>query len=187
MIKFNELKIENCNKTLVIDASVINLPYYTDIYIESITIDTQDTYVGTGPSSTPLFNHVVPENQSLKTIRLNLDSTVLNAGFDTNLLFVYVSVKGVAAIDVPCGMDNVHTIGVVTNLYPIYKQSIKLLSSISDDCQNPQDLVSFILKLNALDLAIKTCNYVTAIKYWKKYFTGATLNNVLTNKCGCNG
>jgi hypothetical protein len=40
MIKFNELKIENCNKTLVIDASVIDLPYYTDIYIESITIDT---------------------------------------------------------------------------------------------------------------------------------------------------
>ena len=58
----------------------------------------------------------------------------MNAGFDTNLLFVYVTVKGVAAIDVPCGMDNVHTIGVVTNLYPIYKQSIKLLSSISDDC-----------------------------------------------------
>ena len=40
MIKFNELKIENCNKTLVIDASVIDLPYYTDMYIESITIDT---------------------------------------------------------------------------------------------------------------------------------------------------
>lgn len=187
MIKFNELKIENCNKTLVIDTSVIDLPYYTDIYIESITIDTQDTYVGTGPSSTPLFKYIVPADQSLKTVRLDLNSTALNAGFDTNLLFVYVSVKGVAAIDVPCGMDNVHTIGVVTNLYPIYKQSIKLLSSISDDCQNPQDLVSFILKLNALDLAIKTCNYVTAIKYWKKYFIGATLNNVLTNKCGCNG
>ena len=169
MIKFNELKIENCNKTLVIDASVINLPYYTDIYIESITIDTQDTYVGTGPSSTPLFKYIVPVDQSLKTVRLDLNYIALNAGFDTNLLFVYVSVQAVPAIDVPCGMDNVHTIGVVTNLYPIYKQSIKLLSSISDDCQNPQDLVSFILKLNALDLAIKTCNYVTAIKYWKKY------------------
>ena len=39
MIKFNELKIEDCNKSLIIDASVIDLPYYTDIYIESVTID----------------------------------------------------------------------------------------------------------------------------------------------------
>ena len=121
MIKFNELKIEDCNKSLIIDASVINLPYYTDIYIESITIDTQSTYVGTGPSSTPLFRHDVPVEQSLKTIRLDLNSTALGSGFDTNLLFVYISVKGIAAIDTPCGMDNIHTIGVITNLHPIYK------------------------------------------------------------------
>ena len=187
MIKFNELKIEDCNKSLIIDASVIDLPYYTDIYIESITIDTQSTYVGTGPSSTPLFRYNVPIEQSLKTIRLDLNSTVLGSGFDTNLLFVYVSVKGIAAIDTPCGMDNIHTIGVITNLYPIYKQSIKLLSNLQDDCQNSQDIVNFILKLNALDLAIKTCNYVTAIKYWNKYFSEVSLNNVLINNCGCNG
>ena len=130
MIKFNELKIEDCNKNLIIDASVIDLPYYTDIYIESVTIDTQDTYVGTGPSSTPLFRYSMPAGQLLKTLKVDLNSTVLGSGFDTNLLFVYISVKGIAAIDTPCGMDNVHTIGVITNLYPIYKQSIKLLSNM---------------------------------------------------------
>ena len=187
MIKFNELRIENCNNTLIIDASVRDLSYYNDIYIDSITIDTQATYVGSGPSSNAIFTYNVPIGQSLKNIRLDLNATVLGVNFDTNLLFIYVSARGIPQIDVPCDMDNVHTLSVITNLYLIYRNGLKLLSEAQDDCQNSsKSLVDFILKLNAFDLAIKTCNYVTAIRYWNKYFKSDKYQS-LTNNCGCNG
>lgn len=50
MIKFNELRITDDSKYLIIDASVPDYPYYKDIYIDSICIDTQDTYKDGGPS-----------------------------------------------------------------------------------------------------------------------------------------
>ena len=100
---------------------------------------------------------------------------------------VLANVRGIPTEDVPCGMDNVYTIGVITNLYLIYRNAMKLLSESQDNCKNSSKaLIDYILKLNAFDLAIKTCNYVTAIKYWNKYFKKG-LPNVLTDNCGCDG
>lgn len=62
MIKFNELRITPDGKSLIIDASIENLPYYKDVYIDSVIIDTQDTYVMSGPSNNPVFTHTMPED-----------------------------------------------------------------------------------------------------------------------------
>lgn len=55
MLKFNELRITPNGSHLIVDASVDNMDYYKDIIIDSIIIDTQDTYTQNGPSSKPVY------------------------------------------------------------------------------------------------------------------------------------
>lgn len=55
MIQFNELRITPDSKHLIIDASIDNSSYYDNVILDSIVIDTQDTYVANGPSSKPVY------------------------------------------------------------------------------------------------------------------------------------
>ena len=49
MINFKELRISECDNSLIIDVEVKDDSYYENIYIDQIIIDTQDTYLGSGP------------------------------------------------------------------------------------------------------------------------------------------
>ena len=55
MIKFNELRITPNNESLIIDVSIEDADYYQNVVLDSIIIDTQDTYVENGPSSKAVF------------------------------------------------------------------------------------------------------------------------------------
>ena len=55
MIQFNELRITPDSKHLIIDASIDNSSYYDNVILDSIVIDTQDTYIANGPSSKPIY------------------------------------------------------------------------------------------------------------------------------------
>lgn len=55
MIRFNELRITKDGKHLIIDVSVRSQSYYNDVYLDSISIDTQNTYKDGGPSSSIVY------------------------------------------------------------------------------------------------------------------------------------
>lgn len=215
MINFKELRISECDNSLIIDVEVKDDIYYENIYIDQIIIDTQDTYLGIGPSSNPIYNHTVEETVTqvftkqdvidtevfdyqeedyvyvsdggnVKNLRLSIPQSQLNVDVNSNLFFIYVSTKGIPSPETPCGEDNIITLGVVANLSPIYKASISYLSKITDKCAESRELVDFLLKINALDLALKTCNYQLAIKYWNKFFKKLYINPITYN-CTCNG
>lgn len=61
MIKFNELRITPNNESLIIDVSIEDADYYKNVVLDSIIIDTQDTYVENGPSSKAVFKYTVAE------------------------------------------------------------------------------------------------------------------------------
>lgn len=65
MIQFNELRVSPDGKKLIIDASVKDLQYYDDVYIDAVIVDTQDTYVANGPSAKPVFYYEVAMNDSI--------------------------------------------------------------------------------------------------------------------------
>lgn len=184
MIQFNELRVTPDGKNLIVDASVKNLSYYDDIYIDSILVDTQDTYVANGPSSKPAFKYQLDDSD--KNIRLELNSTLLQLPIDGNLFFVYVVVKGTPSPDTPCGMDNTITMGVTANLYPFYRSSINYMKEIENNCDVPRNFVNAFLQLKALELSIKTGHYAQAIKYWNKFFKEAKSITINTG-CNCNG
>lgn len=190
MVQFNELRISPDGKNLYIDVSVKNEEYYRDVYIDSIMIDDQDTYKNSGPSSRSkivypvcdILSGITPD-EDLKRVKLVLDSTDL--GSMDKLFFVYVKTKGTPREDTPCGMNNTITMGTVADLYPFYQRAMSYIGELAESCSVPQDFVDYILRLKAMELAIKTCNYEDAIDYYTKFLRGRKDTTVRKGGCGC--
>lgn len=65
MVQFNELRITPDGKNLIIDVSVQDMEYYDNVFIDSIIIDTEDTYIPSGPSTNPIFSYTVEESSDV--------------------------------------------------------------------------------------------------------------------------
>lgn len=190
MVHFNELKITPDGAHLIIDISVKNETYYKNVYLDSIVIDNQDTYVGTGPSSNPVYQYTISDVVSGLTAKhsfrkhFRLDLTSIDLPLD-GLLFIYIRTKGTPAPDTPCGEDNVTTLGTVVNVYPFYQQAMNYIGELASNCSIPQNFTDYILKLKGLELAIRTGNYPDAIKYFNKFFKNKSDVVIRKGGCGC--
>lgn len=200
MINFNELRVTD--KCLIIDASVSTLPYYDNVYIDTVIVDTQDTYMANGPSGNPIFSYTVegadiiqtveticsqykdkfnpmidPQSDDndpggKKNIRIELDSKALGVSLNNTLFFVYVITKGTPSPDTPCGMDNQTTMGVVANLYPFYRSMMCYMKETLNRCDIPKNFLDKYLRFKAFELSLKTCHYTEAINLWNKFLRG---------------
>lgn len=56
MVVFNECRVDDEAKRLLIEASVDTLNYYNQVYINAVIVDTDETYSESGPSSTPVYS-----------------------------------------------------------------------------------------------------------------------------------
>lgn len=216
MIVFNQLNITPDGKHLVIEAVVEDSRYFDNVEIDSIVIDSQDTFVPNGPSSKPIYTYTVKNDEYDKTysepedccspvlededdsycltegsqqtryIRMELSEKELGIPLTGSMLFVYVITKGYPSPDTPCGYDNSKAMGVVVNLYPYYQGMMNGVKEINDNCSVPKYFINNILRFKAVELSIKTGNYIQAIKYWKQFFSGSKVRTVQRN-CGCYG
>ena len=213
MVDFNELRVSPDRKNLIIDVSIKDLSYYENVYIDSIIIDTQDTYIPSGPSNSPIFTYEVvsnvtpvyslldcgcdqvqdyidkencfeTSNNEEKRVRLELDNTALDNHLKGNLFFVYVITKGTPSSDTPCNMDNTINLGVTADTYPIYTNMLNSLKEL-ESCGTPKLFTDAFLRFKAFELSIKTGQYSQVINYWNKYFKSLDIPN--NNNCSCNG
>lgn len=170
MIKYNKLQIDG-NK-LIIDFEIEDKPYYDSLSIEGVRVDTPLTY-GT---DTPYFLYD-EDDATQYTTEIFIPDAKKELLIITPI--VYISLPP----DTPCGAD-------VIDMAAIYDRNILIdkglgyLKELGDTCEISRGFVDFILNRYALDMAIATCNYSTAIKYWKMLtmVKGTTLKG-----CGCNG
>lgn len=185
MIHFNQLAIYN--NQLIIDVSVLEDTYYDNVYLDSIIIDNQDSYVSNGPSSNPVYEFTIPDAESKLTkttysqkhYRLVLDSSDVNL---SDMLFVYVRTKGTPAADTPCGLDKSSTLGVVADMLPFYQQGMQYTKELGSTCNIPTGFTDYILRLDALKLSVKTGNYTRAIEYFNSFSSNTVPQN---GGCGC--
>lgn len=209
MVQFNELRITQDNKNLIIDVSIKPLTIYDDVYIDSIIIDSQDTYKENGPSSNPVYTYTVnkitpvytldepvytadgedssavyTEVKGVKNVRLVLDNTDL--ALNNKLFFVYVIATGTPDPSIPCGMDNSISVMPVFNTYNVYQQSMSYIRSIENTCEIPKNFIDYILRLKALELSLNTNNYLLSIRYWNKFFKDTPIQESI-NTCNCYG
>lgn len=170
MIQYNQLSAEG---KLHIDIQVEDKPYFENMYITGVRIDTADTYEGEHPYE---YYKQEPSKELIKEFFI--------PNLKNEILFITPCVEGTPAEDTPCGQD-------VCNKAYIYcdeelkKKGLAYLKELGNDCQVPKGFIDYILKLFALDLSLQTCNYINAIKFWK-YLKGSKIKARIKN-CGCHG
>ena len=198
MIRFNELKIEN--NYIIIDVQIEEEKYFKDMYIDSIVIDTQDTFIANGPSSkaiyTKTFNTDTDINKEeivytqgtdkYNRVRIYIDGKNLNVDIHKTMFFVYVIAGGTPLADTPCRWDENKALHTLVDTQVLYNNMIQYVKELNKDCSTPNNFINAILQFNAIDLALKTNQYPLAIDLWKRFYSDIESNVVLPN-CGCNG
>ena len=198
MIRFNELKIED--NYIIIDVQIEEEKYFKDMYIDSIVIDTQDTFIANGPSSkaiyTKTFNTDTDVNKEeiiytqgtdkYNRVRIYIDGKNLNVDIHKTMFFVYVIAGGTPTADTPCRWDENKALHTLVDTQVLYNNMIQYVKELNKDCSTPDNFINAILQFNAIDLALKTNQYPLAIDLWKRFYSDIESNVVLPN-CGCNG
>lgn len=214
MIIFNNVSITQDDKYLIIDAEIENSSYYENMYIDSVVIDNQDTYIQNGPSSNPLYvfkaeaqdNYIYTSNDLVnkvtdideqpildendlqsysRQVHLRLNKNDIGE-LENNMFFVYVIAGGTPSPDTPCGYDINIAMKVVINTYPIYNNMMQYLKELGNRCSTPYGIIDNILQIKMLDAAVQTGNNLKAIQIWNTYFKNKQDDNININ-CGCNG
>lgn len=183
MVTFQELRITPDGKNLIIDIVVKDLKYYTDVYIDSINIDTQDTFIESGPSSKVVYTKVIEGDT--KSVRLELGVGDLLPSLNDNLFFVYVKTKGTPSIDTPCGMDDIYTLGITLNVCSIYNNIMQSVKEVANNCSIPKNFIDSYLRFKAFELCINTGHYTEAVNYYNRFIKGKS--TPVTNNCDCYG
>lgn len=183
MIQFNELRVTQEGSALIIDAQVRNMVGYENTFIDQIIIDSEATFVGSGPSSKPIYKNESIRGQ--KSFRITLDRTSIpTININDTVFFVYVITHQEPAQTLPEGESNT-TLGVAVNLYPFYQSSIYYSRELINSCTIPKCFIELILRIKAFNINIETGHYTEAITLWNKYLKGKA--NTINNNCHCNG
>ena len=183
MIVFEELRVTNDGENLIINARVRKEPYYDDVYIDKVTIDTEETYSEGGLSKKPVYQYQVEGNQ--KEISLIVGKGDMLPKPSSHLFFVYVSTKGNPKLDTPCGMDEQTTLGVTMYMGDFYNEFMKYIGEMGDDCNIPQNLIDLLLRYAALNTSIDAGHYMKGIEIYKGLSGG--IEHPVKSKCGCHG
>lgn len=198
MIRFNELKIED--NYIIIDVQIEEEKYFKDMYIDSIVIDTQDTFIVNGPSSKAIYTKTFNTDTDIKKeeivytqgtdkynrVRIYIDGKDLNIDIHKTMFFVYAIAGGTPAANTPCRWDENKALHTLVDTQVLYNNMIQYVKELGRECSTPDNFINAILQFNAIDLALKTNQYPLAIELWKRFYSDIESNAVLPN-CRCNG
>lgn len=182
MIDFNNIYITPDGSYVMLDISVKDLSYYANMYISGIYIDTQSTYMNGRPSDSTVYKYIVEGDK--KHIVMMIPSSEILASLSTDLLFIWVTMKGTVTSDTPCGMDKTNIVFPLYNQRRIFDLQVPYLMEVSDTRSIPKNFINMFLQKEAVDTALETENYTTAISLWNKFFNGTNSTNTVTS-CGC--
>ena len=174
MIKYNKVRIIDGNK-LELDFEFEESNYYEHASIWGVRIDSSLTY-NTGTHFFPDKDYIYEGDNR------HYQGVIPISGISKDLIIITPIVRAIIPPEAPCGTDVVDT-RAIYNKDILNKKGLAYLKELGDTCNIPRGFIDFILKKYALDLAIDTCNYGAAIKYWK--ILTATKGTTIKG-CGCN-
>lgn len=182
MILINDIYINTNGDKLVIDAATDDL----DTIISHIYIDTQDTYLTTGPSDDRVYEHEVTkvdakddcnsltEDENVRKMRIEIPQEDICASLRSNFFIVYIE----------DGDGNI-VIGTALWMRPIFNSFLHWIREINQECELPRHFIYLHLQYQALILAVRTCNLMEAIKIYNKYFHRLKISGTNFKGCSC--
>ena len=183
MVRFNELRITEDRKCLIVDCEIEQIGIYSGMYIDSIYLDYYKNVDASGfPSNSAFLMYKNTDgNKKIRGKRISMMESALSStefgidSFKDGLFYVTVVCDGVPSektIELPCDSDmNVNTQAVI-DWYGFYERGMGYISSMygcgADKCNIPAGFKDFVLLWNALKAAIATCNWPLVSKFWDR-------------------
>lgn len=190
MLYFNELRITNDGSKFIIDLSVDGGMEFSEIYLDTHAPDienncprgTSKAFLVASSDPAQAIDKVKLIPEGAQSIRLELNETDLSqtVNFNRDMFHVFVVLKGEYKQDpCVCPID----CKTVVNFYPLYQRSIYYIKELDKYCAVPKHFSDLILRIKAVEMAIKTGNYLQAHTLWDEIFI---LHEIITPKtCGC--
>lgn len=162
MVKFNQLEIKD-NK-LIIDVSILDFPELQDIYLDSISIYTQDNY-GDSNSVPNYYIGVSGKNVRLIISEEDLNDEKLITALNNNLFFITVEcLNNIGEAEA----DESFT-SAVFDYNALYLPFMNVIKSINNNNKIPTQFIDLFLRLQALKISIDTNHFIEAIDIYNKY------------------
>ena len=188
MIQFNEVRVTQDNKCLIVDVQISPLDYFANVYLNSISIgvlksDNCSSVETIEPICEEHFVDLSEDN--VKRYRNTFDVDGIKSIFIIN-----VTTKGEVSEGASCCWGKVGSV-VTTyayNKYPLYQAIMPLLNSIGG-CEPSRELIDQLLQLQAFNLSLQVGDYCQAVTYWDQFLGNITEKDCSKPKkpCGCNG
>ena len=205
MVTFNELRIADDRKCLIIDFQVERVDVFKDMYVEAVYLE---YYKNANPTGVPGEKAVVVwentnDDNTIKAKRLyyrlkQTDAATMGVQtFDNGLFYVIVKCAGTPGYQIfnmPCGSDNCFRIGAIIDWKAFYTRGMQYVNSLFNGCNPCPDLTGFehfAGLWNALKMAISTCDWNLVSDLWNKFLLApadVSITGSITPKssgCGC--
>lgn len=134
-----------------------------------------DIYMYNGKDITLYVKDTIPLN--VKHARIEILQEDICQPFKDTMFFVYIKCCGeqpnsspIVTPDCPCGQDNIYTLGVCVNQFPIYNRFMCIMRELLRTCEIPKYFIDLYLRWQSVKMSIETGHYIEAILYWKRFF-----------------
>lgn len=209
MVRFNELRITEDGKCLIVDCEIEQIGLYADMYIDEIRLDYYKNVDSSGLPTTKSYQmwKYKDGDPKMRGVRVSMeDSAIPLQDFDINavgdglfrdgLFYVTVICGGspkmtVHGTELPCGIDSNIDTQAVIDWKGFYERGMQFVSSMygcgADKCEIPAGFEDFILLWNALKTAIAVCDWPLVSKLWDRILRSRAYNKTvgLSGGCGC--
>lgn len=193
MVSINEFVIARDAKYLYLKASIDDMEYFEDVFIDYLEFTLHKVVNGTIETSTIELNpdgtlHTEPLETEVKNVDLTLTPQDLGlSDFQTPVIEVKVYTKGYPSSDTPCGMDEEYVVGITYNESVLYDKGLSFIHQVGQDCNIPDDFINWILSSSAFDLALKSGNMNDALSWWLRLTSNRSNGYSRNSNCGCHG
>lgn len=193
MVSINEFVIARDAKYLYLKASIDDMEYFENVFIDYLEFTLHKVVNGTIETSTIELNpDGTLHTESLETEVKNVDLTLTPqdlglSDFQTPVIEVKVYTKGYPSADTPCGMDEEYVVGITYNESVLYDKGLSFIHQVGQDCNIPDDFINWILSSSAFDLALKSGNMNDALSWWVRLTSNRSNGYSRNSNCGCHG
>lgn len=198
MVRFDELRIADDYKSLIIEAHVEDYDFYDEMYIKTIYLE---YYKNRGTPGVPsdkalLVYENTGDDTSVRSVRAVVNSAALTLegmGVDTfveGMFYVYVTCDGnlpASVASMGCDYDNTLDLAVVVDWKFLYTLGMGFVARLADSCNMCEDAADFeqyILFWNAMKFAVDTCDWTQLERFWPALV--GTAGDFPATGCGCN-
>ena len=207
---FDQLGVSDSGKNMKLVFHVDTASYFSNVYLENITIVTADKVSKENIWEPPTENYIYKKKYDStidKSDNLIIpwnDPNLTNftkTDFSSDLFFVYVKTTPVTDPCCPCAEASEYTLVVTFDINTLYQNIMNYTKALGNDCQVPNEFIDLILLWNSFKAAVETEHYLDAIKFYNLLFGKASDDPDLdgshspygyvlakpSKNCGCHG